>query len=192
MSNLVESTSTDLIERVKQRDPLGWQRLTQLYSPLVYSWCRKFSVPQHDAADVMQNVFRSVFSHIDTFRRDAPGYSFRSWLWTVTRNKIGDYMRSNLRHADAVGGTDAHMRLMEVADDLSEQSVSYDGQGKTSLLHVIKVVQAEFEDRTWQAFWRTAIDEIPTQQVAEELGISVNAVRLGKSRVLRRLREELD
>jgi RNA polymerase sigma-70 factor (ECF subfamily) len=110
MSNLVDSTSTDLIERVKQRDPIGWQRLAQLYSPMVYSWCRKFGVAQHDAADVMQNVFRAVFSHADSFRRDEPGHSFRRWLWAITRNKIRDYMRVTLRNADAVGGTDAHLR----------------------------------------------------------------------------------
>ena len=48
-----------------------------------------------------------------------------------------------------------------------------------------------FEERTWTAFWRVTIDNRSTADVAAELGISANAVRLAKSHVLRRLREEM-
>lgn len=192
MTSLAESTSTSLLERLKRREPLAWQRLCQLYSPLVYSWCRRFGVAQEDAADVAQEVFRAVHSHIAEFRRDEPGHSFRGWLWTITRNKIRDHFRSCAGRAQATGGTDAQLKMLELPDDaVAPFGTSSDvWQAKSSLLSGLEIVQAEFEDRTWQAFWRTVVDDQPTAQVAEELHMSVNAVRLAKSRVLRRLREE--
>lgn len=188
MTTFAESTSTGLIERVRQQEPVAWQRLVQLYGPLIYSWCRKCGVSQADAADVFQEVFRSVHAHITDFRRDEPGYAFRGWLWTITRNKIRDHFRRTAKRPQAAGGTKAMLQLLGYPED--ESSILGESAVCTSFLVGMENVQAEFEDRTWQAFWRTAVDGVRTDHVAEELNMSVNAVRLAKSRVLRRLRQE--
>ncbi|MDP7019302.1 MAG: sigma-70 family RNA polymerase sigma factor [Pirellulaceae bacterium] len=194
MTTFVDSTSSGLIDGAKRQDPRAWRRLVQLYGGLVYSWCRKFGVSQADAADVFQEVFRSVHTHITDFRRDDPGHAFRGWLWTVTRNKIRDHFRRLAGRPQATGGTDAMLKLLNLAEEnssmLGDQSSSQ--QQSSSLLAGMEMVQAEFEDGTWQAFWRTTVDDVPTSVVADELEMSVNAVRLAKSRVLRRLREQLD
>lgn len=188
MTTFAESTSTGLIERVRRQEPVAWQRLVQLYGSLVYSWCRKFGVSQTDAADVFQEVFRSIHSHIADFRRDEPGHAFRGWLWTITRNKIRDHFRRTVGRPQAAGGTEAMMQLLGCAEEQS--SMFGEAAPSSSFLVGMEIVQAEFEDRTWQAFWRTTVDSVPTAQVAEELDMSVNAVRLAKSRAIRRLREQ--
>ena len=53
------------------------------------------------------------------------------------------------------------------------------------------LMQAEFEPATWKACWEFVVHDRPAAEVAAELGLSVNAVYLAKSRVLRRLRAEL-
>lgn len=193
MAPLAESTSSSLLAGLKRHEPLAWQQLCQLYGPLVYSWCRRFAVPQADAADIAQEVFRAVHSHLAEFRRDQPGHTFRGWLWTITRNKIRDHFRSCAGRVQAIGGTDAQIRLLDLADeaDVQYESASDEWRPNTGLLSGLEIVQGEFEGRTWQAFWRTVVDDISTDLVADELQISVNAVRLAKSRVLRRLREVL-
>jgi RNA polymerase sigma-70 factor (ECF subfamily) len=55
-----------------------------------------------------------------------------------------------------------------------------------------EMVRAEFENRTWDAFRRVAIEGQPSARVATDLGMSIEAVYQAKSRVLRRLRQELD
>ncbi len=190
MTTFVESTSTGLLDRARKQEPLAWQRLVQLYGALVYSWCRKFGVSRTDAADVFQEVFRSVHAHLGDFRRDGPGHAFRGWLWTITRNKIRDHFRRIAGRAQATGGTEAMIQLLGWADDPSSMLGEADGSPSSSFLVGMEVVQSEFENRTWQAFWRTTVDSVPTARVAEELEMSVNAVRLAKSRVLRRLREQ--
>jgi RNA polymerase sigma-70 factor (ECF subfamily) len=177
-----------LLVRVKACDPAAWDRLVGLYSPLVYRWCRQASLQAADAADVGQEVFGAVARKITDFRRDRPGATFRGWLRTITRNKILDHRRRQCRSATATGGTEAQLLLQQLpagdseADEAAEASLVY--HQALALLH------QEFEERTWQAFWRVAVSGQAPPDVAAELGMTVNAVYLAKSRVLRRLREE--
>lgn len=187
-------TSLSLVERVRHNDAQAWERLVRLYSPLVYTWCRQHGLSAHDAADAMQEVFRAVYRTIGKFRRERPGDSFRGWLWTITRNKTRDHFRAVATRPSPAGGTDAQMRFSELPEEEppTDPSVAA-GDGRNSpFFGALELVKAEFEERTWQAFWRATVDEQPTSTIAEDLEMSVNAVRLAKSRVLRRLRSELE
>jgi RNA polymerase sigma-70 factor (ECF subfamily) len=187
------STSSGLIARVKAREAAAWNRLVDLYGPLVYRWSRAAGVPASDAADVVQEVFRSVAAHINAFRRQREGDSFRGWLWTITRNQSRDYFRRRAHRPDAAGGSAAHQRLLEVPQP---ESLAADealaGEARSYVLQrALEFIRVEFEDPTWQAFWRTTVDGSPAVDVAAELGLSAGAVRQAKYRVLRRLRQEL-
>ena len=83
-----ESTSNSLIRRAQQQDLSAWERLSELYAPLVYGWGRQADLQASDAGDLAQEVFRTVAARIDDFRRDHPAGSFRDWLWGITRNKL--------------------------------------------------------------------------------------------------------
>lgn len=96
------SISTSLLVRVRRQDTLAWQRLSNLYGPVVYSWARRSGLQDSDAADVMQDVFQSLLLNISAFRRELPGDSFRGWLWTITHNRIRDFYRS--RNQDGING----------------------------------------------------------------------------------------
>ena len=85
-----DGTSSDLLSRVRAQDPAAWERLADLYGPLVYYWCRRSGLQEADAADVVQNVFVAVASAIENYRRQADA-TFRGWLWTVTRSKVQDH-----------------------------------------------------------------------------------------------------
>src|SRR5688572_4263442 len=101
------STSSSLIDRVQARDAEAWRRLAHIYGPLVYRWTQKAGLQESDAADVSQEVFRAVASHVTEFRRDRPDATFRGWLWTITRNKIHDFFRRRAGEPEARGGSDA-------------------------------------------------------------------------------------
>ena len=101
------ATSLSLLDRVKTRDREAWQRLVDVYAPLVYRWCRRTGVAADEAADVLQEVFLAVATHIGDFRRDRPGDSFSAWLRTITRNKIHDQLRRQKNEPRARGGSSA-------------------------------------------------------------------------------------
>ncbi len=189
---LQDSTSTSLLQRVKEGDADAWQRLARLYAPLVYSWCRRFSLSVEDTADVAQEVFRAVHLGLHSFRHDRTGDSFRGWLWTITRNKIYDHFRINSQNPQAWGGSDAYQQLLEMEEPSTTCSAENPASPFDELAQrAIRLMQQDFEKSTWQAFWRTAIEKQPVIEVASELRLSPAAVYQAKSRVLRRLREEL-
>jgi RNA polymerase sigma-70 factor (ECF subfamily) len=189
-----DSTSVTLLERIKLRDPDGWQRLTDLYSPLVYRWCRHCRLGPEDAADVVQEVFVAVARRAEQFRRERPSDSFRGWLWTIAQNKIRDHFRQHQGKLDAEGGTIAQQRLGQIAEELSSSSGSFAEAGQDSSLEhrAVELARASVEDRTWQAFWKLTVEDIPAAEVAERLGMSVPAVYKAKYRVMRLVRKELD
>ncbi len=184
------TTSLSLLDRIRTNDPAGWVRVTRLYGPLVYRWCRRQRLQEQDAADISQEVFRTVAARIRDFRRERAGDSFRGWLWTITRNKIGDQIRRQERQPRAAGGSDAHQHMLALPDSLPDDAET--ASESCSLVHrALQLLRPEFEERTWTAFWRVTIDNHETKDVAADLGVTPDAVRMAKSRVLRRLREEL-
>ena len=187
------ATSRSLLERVRANDPEAWNRLVALYAPLVFQWCRGWDLREQDVADIFQEVFQSVAAHIGGFRKERAGDTFRGWLRTITRNKVHDHYRRLGREPEGVGGTDAQARLAQLPAPApgEDSSRSEDRAERGVLYQTLDSIRAEFAERTWQAFWRTAIEGRSAPETAAELSMSAGAVRVAKSRVLQRLREEL-
>ena len=196
------ATSRSLLVRLggtDDPDQAAWDRLVALYAPLVMYWCRRrWQLSDADAADVFQEVFRAVALNIGGFRKDREGDTFRGWLRTITRNKVFDHFRAAEREPRGVGGTAVLRNLEQVADEPSsappdelEDPVA-ETAAEDALVHrALEQIQSQFKGRTWRAFWRTAVDGQSAVDVGEELGMRPGAVRVAKSRVLQRLREEL-
>lgn len=110
-----DSTSSSLIVRAKSFEPQAWQRLVDLYGPLIYRWCRVAGLQAADAADVAQEVFQTVAVRIVGFHHDRTGDTFRGWLRAVTRNKIGDCFRRHRAEPSAKGGSEAQVRLQQIS-----------------------------------------------------------------------------
>jgi RNA polymerase sigma-70 factor (ECF subfamily) len=187
------ATSRSLLGRLKADDPAAWDRMVGLYAPLVYRWCRRWDLPDQETADVLQDVFQAVAAHVADFRKERPGDTFRGWLRTITHHKVLDHYRRMGREPRGVGGTDAQLWVARLpAESASDDEGSSDERANRGLLgRALDLIRLEFEDRTWQAFWLTAVEGRAPKDVAADLRMSPGAVRVAKSRVLRRLREEL-
>jgi RNA polymerase sigma-70 factor (ECF subfamily) len=184
------STPSSLVAGVKALDADAWRRFAAVYGPVVYGWARRAGLGGEDAADVTQDVFRAVAAWADRLEHGRPGDTFRGWLWAVTRNKLRDHWRREAG-AQAPGGSDALEQLLNVpAPDLSSVAGSA-VRPSARLDRAVETVRAEFESRSWEAFWRVTVDGRPAAAVAAELGITANAVYVARSRILRRLRDVL-
>jgi RNA polymerase sigma-70 factor, ECF subfamily len=184
-------TSLSLLQRARANDQHAWARLTALYRPLVLFWCRQARCPDAEAEDVAQEVFAAVAVGLPAFRRDRPGDTFRGWLRGIARNQVLLYFRRNQGRPRPEGGSEAFERLQEVADPLPHDSEGEAGEVNQLYRRAVDQVRGEFEERTWQMFWRAAVEGRPPYVLAEELGVTAAAVRQAKSRVLRRLKQEM-
>ncbi len=188
------SLSSTLLQQLRLRRPEAWERFVRLYSPVSHRWCRRSGLNAEDAADVMQEVLAALMLHLPEFSRERTGGSFSGWLATITRNKVRDHYRRRHGRAAGRGGSTAQRQLSEIPQppELSEESIRADAESEAWLSRrVLELIRVEFEARTWQAFWRTAVEGQPPAYVAEDLQMSVAAVYMAKSRVLRRLRQAL-
>ncbi|HEY1858915.1 MAG TPA: sigma-70 family RNA polymerase sigma factor [Gemmataceae bacterium] len=187
------ATSRSLLARVKADEPDAWNRLVHLYAPLVLHWCRGKGLQDPDVADIFQEVFRAVVTHLGGFRRERPEDTFRGWLRRITQNKLRDHFRRLDRETRGVGGSSAQERFTQLPEPTPvEVDLPTDDEGERALFsRAIDLIRAEFEERTWAAFWRTAVDGRAAKDVAADLSMSPGAVRVAKSRVIHRLREEL-
>lgn len=186
-------TNSSLIRGLQVNDQAAWHRLLHLYSPLVFHWCSRLGLKQADAADVMQEVFFSVSRAADRFETDRSRGSFRAWLWTITRRKAIDLLRRRPTAGEAMGGTIALQRMEALPDPTDDESQEASDRSATLGVYqrALALIQTEFEPRTWTAFYRSAVDEEPTADIAHDLEMTAAAVRKSKSRVLRRLRAVL-
>ena len=148
-------------------------------------WIGRLGLGPDDAADVAQDVLMTLMVRLPTFQHGA-GRSFRGWLRTVTLNKTRDFLRkknTRLHHE-----TQAALENEEAAGSVFSEIEFRAAVARRALM----LIKPEFEECTWRACWESAVTRRPAKQIAEELGISVNAVYLAKGRVLKRLRRELE
>ena len=190
-SQFSHSTSEGLLQRVRRCEPDAWSRLARLYTPLVYRWARQCGLQPEDAADVVQETFLAVASHLEGFA-ESESSTFRGWLWTITRNRVRLHYRKRNEVNVGIGGTDANHLLQQHPEPLDQDDEPAGFDSRCSLVHrALEIVRADFNERTWQAFVRVAIEGAPTGDVAADLGMTSGAVRQAKYRVLCRLQDEL-
>jgi RNA polymerase sigma-70 factor (ECF subfamily) len=182
----MHTTSPSLLLRLRQPgDQVAWDRFCKLYTPLLFHWARSFGLQESDAADLVQDILTTLIQKLPGFCYE-PGKRFRGWLWTVSLNR----WRMGQRRAGlplAANGTalDQCPGASNI-DEFDEADYRRHVVGRA-----LQLMQDEFESTTWQACWEHVVSGRSAAAVAGELGLSVGAVYVAKSRVLHRLRQAL-
>jgi RNA polymerase sigma-70 factor (ECF subfamily) len=184
-------TSVSLLERLAGAPSEDdWQRLDELYRPLLRAWIARAGVPASDAADLVQEVLLVVFRKVAGYEWRGQG-AFRAWLRTILTNQLRHYFRGQKYRPNATGGSDFQSWLDDLESPDSALSRLWDREhDKHVAASLMQRVKGDFNPVTWQAYHRYALEGEPAAQVAEALGLSLNSVLLAKSRVLKRLRQE--
>ena len=188
--NYLDTRATLLLRIRDLKDRTAWAEFVALYTPLLYSYSVKAGLQDADAADVAQEAMCDVVRAIREFDYDASKGSFRGWLLTVTRNRIRKRMSPSQKRSAGSGDT-AVMQLLQAQPQLTEEAIeqAWTQEYQLRLFHwAAERVQSEFRETTWQAFWKTTVENVSIDQAASSLGISAGAVYVARSRVLARLR----
>jgi RNA polymerase sigma-70 factor (ECF subfamily) len=188
----MNETRQSLLLRAQTGETNAWKDLTDLYRPLILGWLHRQGVPARDREDLGQEVLLSVVKHLPAFQHSGHRGAFRSWLRTIVCSRTADYWRG-VDAATPAGGSGATAALQEIADPDSALNRQWDEEHDRYVLHcLLDLVEEEFEPDTVRAFRRLALDGVSGAEAAEELGLSVAAVYVAKSRVLARLRQEAE
>lgn len=184
----MDSTPLSLLERLRRGpDQDSWRRFFDLYTPFIRHSLERQGMPSSDIDDVVQEVCAAIARDISGFDHAGRPGAFRLWVRTIALNRMRGYWRARRVAHTSRDGQD----LDRLADPDDQLGLLWDREHDVFLVRrLMELIEPEFAPATWQAFRRQAIDEMSAAQTAEELGLSVNAVLIAKSRVLRRLRRE--
>jgi len=180
----MDTTSLSLLERLREPNPHdSWARFAKLYTPLLLLWAQRQGLREQDAADLVQDVFLTLVQKLSAYQHGGAG-SFRNWLYTILLNRHRDYCR---RRSLPIA-PEAVSALAAVAEPNPVEEAEYQ---RLLVGRALQLMQAEFSTKTWKACWEHVVNSRPAAEIAAELGISAGSVYVAKSRVLNRLRQEL-
>lgn len=183
-------TSLSFLDALRDRAAVEpWRQLVDLYSPLIRSWLKRHAAKHDDVDDLTQEVLAVVVRRFPEFERQRCG-AFRTWLRTIAVNCLRDLWRKRSRQPAAAGGSDFVDLLAQWEDPNSGMSRLWDREHDAHVSqYLLEQVRPQFAPQTWLAFRRFALDGLTADDVAQELGITPNAVFIAKSRVMATLRQ---
>jgi len=184
----MNSTSESLLIRLKSaEDYQAWSRFVELYTPLLFFWARKTGLQSQDSSDLVQDVLSVVHRKMPDFQYE-PSKSFRGWLRTITLNKHREHHRKkSLEYVDATQSA-----LNNIPDQVDASSVWDLNYQQALVSRAMELLSSEFQPNTWNALREYVFSGRPAPEVAAETGLSVWTIYAAKSRLMGRLREELD
>jgi RNA polymerase sigma-70 factor (ECF subfamily) len=188
------ATRASLLVRVRDpQDEAAWSEFAEVYAPLVYRYARRHGLQDADAADVTQDVLRAAVRTLPAFEYDPRRGRFRGWLRTVTANQVRDFFAGRQHRERGSGDPNVHQWLAEQTDQSESDEAFWEREYRQRLFQwASERVRAHFRESTWRAFEETTVHGRPASEVGEELGLSAGAVYIAKSRVLAKLKEEIE
>lgn len=186
----MDVTRQSLLLRAQTGDEDAWKELTALYRPLILGWLRRHGVSDNDRDDLTQDIFLTLVKSLPAFHHLGNRGAFRSWLRTLICHRTCDYWRAAEPQARSTGGSGVMEALQQLEDPDGDLSRQWDEEHDRYVLrYLVDLMELEFEPTTVQAFRRLALEGASGAAVAQELGLTVGAVYVAKSRVLQRLRQ---
>jgi RNA polymerase sigma-70 factor (ECF subfamily) len=185
-------TSQSLLDRARDRgDAASWRKLADIYTPLIRRWVAPHVAQRADADDLVQEVLATLSAELPRFEHNQRTGAFRAWLRTVTVHRLRRYWRAHRNQFQATGGDDILEILHQLEDPDSAQSRAWEDEHDRHVAQtVLELIRLEFECPTWRAFELQVCEGRSAADAAHELGTTVNAVLIAKSRVLKRLRQK--
>ncbi len=184
----MQSTSESLLVQLNAaQNSEAWSRFIQLYTPLLFYWAKKTGLQSQDAADLVQDVLTVVFQKLPQFQYDRTR-SFRGWLRTITLNRhrqIG--RRKKLNVIDASQSAIGNLPSPQLAE--STWDLNYARQLVSTAM---EIMEPDFAPQTWNALKKLMSTGRTAAEISRETDVSVWTLYAAKSRLMNRLRKELD
>lgn len=186
---LAPITRNSLILRLRDReDAASWREFTAIYEPVIYKVACRRGLQHADALELVQRVLFAVARSVDRFRPDKNRAKFRTWLYTISHNEFCKQLAKSQKQVSGSGDSAVHQMLHEFAAPVEDDfSAEY---RRAVFRWAAEKVRNDFEERTWSAFWKTSVENQGAADVGRELKMSVGAVYIAKSRVMKALREQ--
>jgi RNA polymerase sigma-70 factor, ECF subfamily len=182
---VLETTQLSRIERCRMGNAQAWEELVQIYRPFLIHCLRGYFLHEPDKDDLAQEALAVVLEELSGFIHNKRKGAFRLWLRTIVSNRARQFLRGRRVQEDV------ESQLNQLDDPNSSLSKLWEQQHAEYVVRrLLEMIRPAFKENTWQAFYRVTIEKTEPARVAADLGLTVNAVFVAKSKVLAKLREE--
>ena len=186
------TTRHSLIARLKDpSDQIAWEEFVEIYRPVVYRVAIQKGLQQADAEDVAQTVMVSVSQAVGRWQPDADRGKFRTWLNRIAVNATLNALTR--RKPDQGTGDTASLNLLAqqpCRDGPVSKLVRLEYR-RESFRVAARQIKSQFDPKTWQSFWLTAVEGFTAQSAADQLGKKPGSIYTARSRVMKRLQERV-
>ncbi len=171
-----------LVAQAQSGDESAFRSLVDATYKNMYTLAFRLTGDEEDARDVTQEAYLRAHRGLSSFRGDA---QFSTWMYRVTANCAATYLqrRSRHRHDRLVDEID----LRETRPDMDPESRSEAGE----LRERLKVAIDALPPKLRAVVVLRDVYEMPHEDIAAELGISVTAAKVRLHRARHRLRSEM-
>ena len=192
-SMLTSVTNTYLLEGLKNPDNHAvWQQYVERYRPLLVRCGQRLGLGAADAEDVAQHALLSFSQSYQAGKYDRDKGRLRNWLFGITRNEIRNWRRRHQQREVQVSGEPDQTDFFAQLGDEDRWEQVWDQEWRDAVMRqCLEEVRREVDPKTFEAFELFASRGWPAARVAEQLGLTANAVFIAKHRILRRIRELL-
>jgi RNA polymerase sigma-70 factor (ECF subfamily) len=187
------ATRDSLILRLRDpADASAWGEFVTLYEPLVYKLACRKGLQDADARDLCQEVLLTVARAVHRWDPEPARGTFRGWLSSIARNLMVNFLTR--QHNPRGSGATSVQELLEAQPSADPSATAlFEAEYRRRVFQwAADQIRSEFAPASWQAFWLTAVGERTPQEVASELGLTVGAVYIARSRILARLRHRVE
>lgn len=179
-------TRSSLISGLKALSSERWTNFVLVYAPLLKFWIQRKGVSVSAVDDVLQESLQSICAGIGNFQRDAAKGKFRGWLRTIVERRVADHFRGMPVEVPASPQSLANVPTATQKDPGTldnEQRILEEMRARA-----LELVRQSTTEKTWQMFWLSTVEQVPSAEIARQFGVSSAAVRVARQRVLQRLR----
>lgn len=191
MTEFPKTRSTLLVQVRSADNREAWEEFVLVYRPVIYRMARRRGLQDADALDVSQNVLTRIAGAIQRWEKRDEETRFRHWLRRVAKNAILDALKGQPKDA-AAGGSD----VQELLSERAEMTPDFDAElakehQREQYLRAAAVVRTDVSSETWRAFELTVIEGKSCEETATVVGKSIGTVYAARSRIYRRLRDQI-
>ena len=192
MKSIVPDTRNSLLLLLPNlQDVEAWDQFVEIYDPLIYRLARTRGLQDADARELVQEVFVAVSRAIDRWDPNAEHGRFRDWLFRISRNLLINHL-TRRKYRSIASSEESQKGLEQWIDPASQESARFDLEyGRQVFRWASDRVQRQVSPKTWRAFWDTSVAGFSMESTAQQLDMSVGALHIARSRVLGRLRSEV-
>lgn len=166
-----------------------WSDFYARYQPLLVNFSKRLGLSDADAQDAAQEALTAFAGSYREGAYDREKGRLRTWLFAITTNKVRDIQRRRGKQIVIMDETDQTRFLNRVPDDRSISDVWEAEWARAVIAECLTQVRGQVKPQTMRAFELFVIEGWPAAKVAQELGVTENAVWIAKNRVTTRLRK---